>query len=60
MKQYDVKCPKCGTLNKNLYLEETNGWMVCDKCGETTQDPIFSQKNKKIIPTTRKIQEVVG
>lgn len=28
----DVKCPLCGTENKNLYLEETGGWFVCEHC----------------------------
>lgn len=32
MKQYDVECPNCGTVNKGLYLEETNGWMICEHC----------------------------
>ncbi len=37
MKRYDIKCPICGTLNRNLDLEETNGWMECEKCGNATQ-----------------------
>ncbi|MBR3245861.1 MAG: translation initiation factor 2 [Parasporobacterium sp.] len=32
MKMYNKKCPLCGHLNKNLYLEETDGWMECEKC----------------------------
>ncbi|MDD3400385.1 MAG: translation initiation factor 2 [Eubacteriales bacterium] len=35
MKAYDIKCPICGTVNKQLYLEETNGWMECEHCGNT-------------------------
>ena len=35
MKQYDAKCPVCGTLNRGLYLEETDGWMECEHCHET-------------------------
>lgn len=31
-KAYDVKCPLCGTVNKNLYLEESDGWMECEHC----------------------------
>lgn len=27
MKSYDAECPICGTINHNLYLEETHGWM---------------------------------
>ena len=33
MKTYDVSCPCCGHRNKDLYLEETEGWMECEKCG---------------------------
>lgn len=32
MKVYDIKCPLCDTVNKNLYLDETNGWMECEHC----------------------------
>ena len=32
MKQYDVECPNCGTVNKGLFLEETNGRMICEHC----------------------------
>ena len=37
MKRYDIKCPICGTVNRNLDLEETDGWMECEKCGTATQ-----------------------
>lgn len=26
-------CPICGTVNKDLNLDETNGWFICEKCG---------------------------
>ena len=32
MERYDVKCPACGTENKNLYLKETDGWFICERC----------------------------
>lgn len=53
MRQYDVKCPICGHMNYNLYLEETDGWMECENCGSTTNAnhdenmthvPVFSLK----------------
>ena len=22
----------CGTVNRGLYLEETDGWMICEHC----------------------------
>ena len=53
MKQYDVKCPICGHVNHSLYLEETDGWMECEKggsmkkskqFGKTIRIPIFGIK----------------
>lgn len=32
MERYDVKCPICETLNRNLDLEDSKGWMECEKC----------------------------
>ena len=37
MSAVDVKCPICGTINKSLNLEETDGWMECEKCGNVVQ-----------------------
>ena len=37
MKQYDIKCPVCGTTNHGLYLEETNGRMECENCHSDVQ-----------------------
>ena len=37
MKSYDLRCPICGTVNRGLYLEETDGWMECEKCGNVIQ-----------------------
>ncbi len=50
MKQYDVKCPICGTVNKGLYLEETNGWMECENCHTTTQNIAFLHERTRKIP----------
>ena len=44
---YDVVCPICGRINRSLYLEETEGWMECEYCGNSTQDMKF-QKTVKI------------
>ena len=35
MKGFTVKCPICGTLNKSLFLEETEGTYECERCGHT-------------------------
>lgn len=40
MKTYDMICPVCGHENHNLYLEETDGWMECEKCGQDTRNII--------------------
>ena len=37
MNTYDVKCPICGTMNHNLILSETNGWMECETCRQLTR-----------------------
>lgn len=56
MKGYTVKCPKCGTLNKSLFLEETEGKYECEFCGHIgliggyrriTQPDIKSKRRKK-------------
>ena len=44
---YDVACPVCGRINRSLYLEETEGWMECEYCGNSTQDLSF-QKTVRI------------
>ena len=40
---YDVACPVCGRINRSLYLEETEGWMECEYCGNSTQDRSFQK-----------------
>ena len=37
MKTYSEKCPICGEMNSDLYLEETDGWMECEFCHSVTQ-----------------------
>ena len=37
MKKTDVTCPICGKMNRDLYLEETDGWMECECCGNAVQ-----------------------
>ena len=48
---YDVACPVCGRINRSLYLEETEGWMECEYCGNSTQDMSFQKMVK--IPVIR-------
>lgn len=37
MSRENVRCPVCSRMNRLLDLEETNGWMECDGCGNTMQ-----------------------
>ena len=48
---YDGACPVCGRINRSLYLEETEGWMECEYCGNSTQDLSFKKMVK--IPMIR-------
>ena len=34
---YKNETYQCGAVNRGLYLEETDGWMECEKCGNVTQ-----------------------
>ena len=37
MNNVDEKCPICGAVNRSLDLEETDGWMECENCGNAVQ-----------------------
>ena len=37
MSAVNVECPICGQMNESLDLEETDGWMECEKCGNAVQ-----------------------
>lgn len=41
MALYNVKCPLCGTENKNVDLDETHGYMECEHCGEVVGFPKY-------------------
>ena len=47
MNTYDKKCPVCGQVNKNLYLDETEGWMECECC-KTVTKPLSKQTSIRI------------
>lgn len=57
MNTYDVVCPICGTVNYNLFLEETDGLMECENCGNLIQSH-WMEQNQKPIPVfvTQKFQ----
>ena len=48
MNAKDVKCPICGTVNRSLDLDETDGWMECEHCHNAVQ--ILAYAKTKRIP----------
>ena len=59
MKQYDAKCPVCGTINKDLYLEETEGWMICEHCKAETRFEGFGRFTKIPVYDISKLPEIL-
>ena len=47
---YDRVCPLCGTINRGLYLYETNGLYECEKCGNVirTTYPRFNKETGSV------------
>ena len=33
MKKYEMRCCECGSVNRDLLLEETHGLFECERCG---------------------------
>lgn len=60
MKRYDVKCPICGTVNKDLFLEETDGWMICEHCGQQVKVLSFTPSIKVPVYTQEQIVALFG
>ena len=60
MKKYDVRCPICGTVNYNLYLEETDGWMECEHCKETVKALQFISRTKVPVYTDKQLVALFG
>ena len=56
---YDVACPVCGRINRSLYLEETEGWMECEYCGNSSQDLSFRKRGRipsfRVLPGTKRM-----
>lgn len=60
MKGYDKICPICGTLNKNLNLEETEGWMECEHCKEKVGFPKFMEMVKVPVYTSEMLTRMAN
>lgn len=49
MNTKNVKCPMCGAMNRNLNLDETDGWMECAVCKAVTCPmPEFESRMVKV------------
>ena len=55
MEKTDVTCPICGTVNRDLYLEETDGWMECEHCKQTVQVLKFAADKKVPLYTPQQL-----
>ena len=49
MKGKDVRCPICGTVNRSLFLEETEGNYECECCGYCGTEPGYGRIMIRII-----------
>jgi len=49
----DVKCPICGTVNRSLDLDETDGWMECD--AKSRRVPVYQMADcNLLVPLNKK------
>lgn len=48
MKIYNEVCPKCGTWNYNVDLEETGGCYECEGCKEIIQSEAYVVNLKEL------------
>lgn len=55
MERFDVKCPICGTINKGLYLKETEGHFECTTCKNHIVDMRFLSRNRLPILTSNNL-----
>lgn len=61
MVQYDVKCPKRGHENKDLYLEEKRGgWFICENCKHEHQVPRFRDLARIPVLTGQQLAAKLG
>jgi len=50
----DVKCPICGTVNRSLDLDETDGWMECEHCHNAVQILEYAKSRRVPVYQMRK------
>ena len=54
MKDNKAICPKCGSIQRNLNLEETGGWIVCYDCETKFQ---YDEEEQKELMDKKKATE---
>ena len=59
MKTYDVVCPICGAINRNLDLEETDGWMECEECKNTSLTRVSDNSTRIPVLTIKQLERVL-
>ena len=59
MKTYDVVCPICGSINQNLDLEETEGWMECEECKNTSLTRVSDNSTRIPVLTIKQLERVL-
>ena len=59
MNLVDVKCPFCGTINRSLDIEETDGWMECGHCGNAVQMMKYVRTRRLPLYEMKDTQELV-
>ena len=59
MKRYNAICPACKAKNENLFLEATDGLMVCEKCGRQVKVMEFIKSVKLPVYTMEQIPEML-
>lgn len=58
MEKTDMECPYCGYLNRNLYLDETQGFMECISCGKVSRDFVPVVVKKLPVLTPQRVREL--
>jgi len=44
------RCPICGSVEKGLFLDETDGWFICSKCGSKVNNRIGKAERAQARP----------
>ena len=44
-------------MNHDLYLEETEGWMECERCHQVIQIPAFARSRRVPVYTGKQLAE---